>query len=76
MTISISELLPFGRLLFSLKTVIISSRGMAPGRSHHAPSTEAARVLSSESECRIFETVRPPRENARSTSVDVAVDNW
>ena len=65
-------LLPFGRLPFSRKTAIISFRGTAPGRSHHAPSTEAARVLSSEREWRIFETVSPPREKALSTSVDVA----
>ena len=65
-------LLPFGRLPFSRKTAIISFCGTAPGRSHHAPSTEAARVLSSEREWRIFETVSPPREKALSTSVDVA----
>jgi hypothetical protein len=32
----------------------------------------AARVDSSESECLILDTVSPPRENDRSTSVDVA----
>ena len=51
---------------------MISSQGMAPGKSHHAPSTDAAQVLSSERECRILETVNPPREKARLTSVDVA----
>ena len=65
-------LLFFGRLPLSLNTVIISSRGTAPGKSHHEPSTDAAHVLSSDSECRILDTVRPPQEKALSTSVDVA----
>jgi hypothetical protein len=43
-----------------------------PGKSHQEPSTEAAHVDSSERECRIFETVNPPREKALSTSVEVA----
>jgi hypothetical protein len=63
--------LPF-RLLLSLKIDIISSLGIAPGKSHQEPSTQAARVDSSDSECLIFDTVSPPFENARSTSVDVA----
>jgi hypothetical protein len=63
--------LPF-RLLLSLKIVIISSLGIAPGKSHHEPNTQAARVDSSDSECLILDTVSPPFENARSTSVDVA----
>jgi hypothetical protein len=67
-------LLSFGRLPLSQKTAMISSRGIAPGRSHQDPRTDAARVLSSESLCRIFETVSPPREKARSTSVDVAIN--
>jgi hypothetical protein len=66
-------LLPLGRLFLSLKTAMISSRGMALGKLHQAPRTVAARELWSESECHIFETVKPPRENARSASVDVAV---
>jgi hypothetical protein len=65
-------LLPFGRLALSRKTAMTSSRGTAPGKSHHAPRTEAAHVLSSESEWRIFDTVSPPREKALSTSVEVA----
>jgi hypothetical protein len=52
---------------------MISSRGMADGKSHHELSTVAARVDSSDNEWRILDTVSPPRENARSTSVDVAV---
>jgi hypothetical protein len=51
---------------------IISSRGIVEGKSHHELSTVAALVDSSDNECLIFETVRPPQENARSTSVDVA----
>jgi hypothetical protein len=66
--------LPLGRLVLSRKFAIISSRGMAPSSEHHDPKTVAARTDSSESECRIFDTVRPPRENARSASVDVAVE--
>jgi hypothetical protein len=65
-------LLSFGHLPLSLKTSIISSHGIALDRSHHAPSTDAAWVLSSESECRIFKTVSPPWEKVCSTSVDVA----
>ena len=45
-----NTLLFFGRLLLSLKTAMTSFRGTAPGRSHHAPSTDAACVLSSERE--------------------------
>jgi hypothetical protein len=64
--------LPFGLLLFSRKTVIISSRGMAEGKVHHEPRTVAARVDSSDRECLILDTVSPPWENALSTSVEVA----
>jgi hypothetical protein len=64
--------LPLGRLLLSRRDAIISSCGMAPGSEHHEPKTVAARTDSSQSECRIFDTVRPPREKARSASVDVA----
>ena len=66
-------LLFFGHLLLSLKASMISLRGIAPGRLHHAPNTDAARVLSSDSECLILETIRPPCKNACSTSVEVAV---
>jgi hypothetical protein len=59
-------------LLLSRRDAIISSRGIAPGSEHQEPKTAAVRTDSSESECRIFETVRPPREKARSASVDVA----
>ena len=65
-------LLPFGHLPFSRKTAIILFHGTAPGRSHHAPSAEAARVLASEREWRIFKTVSPPRKKALSMFVDVA----
>ena len=66
--------LPFGRLLLSQNIVIISSCGIASASEHHEPKTLAARTDSSESECRIFDTVRPPREKARSASVDVAAN--
>jgi hypothetical protein len=65
-------LLSFGRLALSRKTAMTSSCGTAPGKSHQAPRTEAARVVSSESEWRIFDTVSLPREKALSTSVEVA----
>jgi hypothetical protein len=45
---------------------------MSFGCSHHDPRTVADLTSESESECRIFETVSPPLENALSTSVDVA----
>lgn len=64
-------LLPI-RELFSLKTETISLRGTNSGNVHQELRTVAARVDSSERECRIFDTVSPPRENARSTSVEVA----
>jgi hypothetical protein len=64
--------LPFGHLALLSNTVMISSFGIAPGREHHDPKTEAARTDSSEREWRILETVKPPWEKARSTSVDVA----
>jgi hypothetical protein len=64
--------LPLGRLPFSRRDATISSRGMAPGSEHHELKTVAARTDSSERECRIFDTVRPPREKARSASVEVA----
>jgi len=66
--------LPFGRLLLSRKTVTISSCGIASASEHHKLKTVAARTDSSESECRIFDTVRPPHEKARSASVDVAAN--
>src|SRR6266478_290159 len=48
---------------------------MASGNVHHDPRTVAALVDSSERACRILDTVRPPRENARSTSVELAKNN-
>jgi len=66
--------LPLGRLFLSRNFAIISSCGMAPSSEHHDPKTVAVRTDSSESECRIFDTVRPPHENVRSASVDVAVE--
>jgi len=60
------------RELFSLNFEAISPNGTKSVNVHHDPSTVAARVDSSERECRILETVSPPRENARSTSVEVA----
>ena len=66
---------PLGLLLLSLKAVIISSHGIACGKLHHEFSTIAALVDSSKREWHILETVRPPRENAHSTSVDVARNN-
>jgi hypothetical protein len=64
--------LPLERLPLSRRDVTNSSRGMAPASEHHEPKTVAARTDSSESECRILDTVRPPREKARSASVEVA----
>ena len=62
-------------LIFSLNPATISPWGMAPGNEHHDPRTVAARVDSSERECRILDTVRLPREKARSTSVELAKNN-
>ena len=45
---------------------------MAPESEHHESKTVAAQIDSSESECHIFNTVRPPSEKAHSASVDVA----
>ena len=67
--------LPFPHLLFSLKASIISSRGMAPGKSHQEPMTATAQVDSSDNECLIFETVIPPHEKALSTSVELAMED-
>ena len=53
-------LLSFGHLPLSLKSSMIFSCGTAPTRLNHATSTDAAQVLSSESECHIFETASPP----------------
>jgi hypothetical protein len=66
-----AALLPI-RVLLSLNFDIISLRGIKSGRIHQDPRTVAAQVDSSVRECRIFDTVSPPRENARSTSVEVA----
>ena len=64
---------PFGLLLLSQKTEITCSQEIAEGKSHQELSTVTALVDSSDNECLIFEAVRPPQENARSTSVDVAM---
>ena len=55
-----------------LKVEMISSQGIAGGKSHYELNIVAALVDSSEREWCIFETVKPPHENAHSTSVDVA----
>lgn len=65
--------LPLGRLLLFRNKVSISSFGIGPGWSCHKPRTVAAHVNSSDKECLIFETVKPPRKNMCSTSVEVAV---
>ena len=57
----------------SQKTCIMSNSGTNLGTDIQDNSTVAAHVLSSERECRMRDTVKRPRENARSTSVDVAV---
>ena len=64
-------LLPI-HVLFSLNIDTSSLWGIKPGKVHHDPRTVAAWVDSSERECRILDTVSPPCENARSTSVEVA----
>ena len=51
----------------------MSDSGTIPGTAIHDDSTVAALVLSSERLCRMHDTVKRPRENARSTSVDVAL---
>ena len=64
--------LTFGCLLLSWNEIMMSSQGIAEGKSHHEPSTVAAQVDSSVNKCRIFDMVSPPHENAHSTSVEVA----
>jgi transcription termination factor Rho len=56
-----------------LNVEIISLPGIADGNSHQELSTVAALMDLSAKECCIFETMRPPQENACSTSVDVAI---
>ena len=46
--------------------------GIAPSKLDQDPKTVAARADLSDSECRSLEIVKPPCENARSTSVEVA----
>src|ERR1700722_14152486 len=65
-------LLPFRCLLFSLNVASSSLRGISPDMSHQDANTVATRVDSSLKECRILDTVNPPHENARSTSVEDA----
>ena len=51
-----------------------SCSGISPDTVAHELTTVAARVDSSLSEWRRFDTVRPPRENACSTSVEAATN--
>lgn len=55
--------------------LIILSRGIAPSNLAQEPTTDAARTDSSDNEWRNRETVKPPLENARSTSVELAVES-
>lgn len=48
------------------------SFGITPSNVDQEPKTVAARADLSDNECRSFDIVKPPRENARSTSVEVA----
>lgn len=54
---------------------MVSRAGMRSGIDDHDASNALARTLASLREWRRRDTVRPPREKARSASVDVAV-NW
>ena len=69
---TIASLVPLYRFLFSLNTAIILSSGIAPSKPAQDPTTVVALTEFSDSECRIFDTVRPPLENAHLTSVEVA----
>ncbi len=60
------------RELFSVNMLMIFCSGTSPGIFIHALSTVDARVDSSERFRRSFDTVRPPCENDRSASTDVA----
>lgn len=51
---------------------MIRALGMTPSKLDQEPKTVAARADLSDKECRSLEMVKPPRENARSTSVEVA----
>ena len=63
------------REALSLNIRTISAVGIAPSNDIHDPRTVAALIDVSDKEWRSLETVRPPRENERSTSVDVATKN-
>ena len=58
-----------------LNDATISCFGIRVGSLDQDPITFAAQIDLSESECRIFETVRPPCKNTRLTSVEEANDN-
>ena len=62
----------FLRLRLPLNLSIISSCGIAPSSDIHEPTTHDAWVDSCVRACRNRDTVKPPLEKARSTSVDVA----
>ena len=51
---------------------MIRALGITPSKLDQEPKTVAARAELSDSECRSLEMVKPPRENACSTSVEVA----
>ena len=61
-----------GRLDLFLNESMIASFGITPSNLDQDPNIVAARAELSDSECRSLEIVKPPRENARSTSVEVA----
>lgn len=58
-----------------MNSSMICAFGTAPSKVDQDPKTVAARADLSDSECRSLEMVNPPRENARSTSVEVASRN-
>jgi len=60
------------RLDLFLKESMIFALGIAPSKLDQDPNTVAAWAELSDSECRSLEIVKPPREKARSTSVEVA----
>lgn len=62
----------FGRLDLFLNKSIIVAFGITPSNLDQDPKIVAARAELSDNECRSLEIVKPPREKARSTSVEVA----
>ena len=74
--LSLLSLSPPTRVLrmCALSSAMVSFSGIRSGSVDHEPRRALARTLASLKEWRRRDTVSPPREKARSTSVEVAVE--